>query len=126
VPPSRLQYTQPIVQMVLNRNSTAVLPIYSGGVVTAFSLTPLNTLQALGLTFDTATGAIYGVPTIASPVTSYQIQACNSGGCASLSQSLTLEVFGKRNAYDNQCRCPCRSSRVSALAWGPPLCAILC
>ena len=86
-PPTGLTYS---VNPAIYTVGTAIAsdtPGSSGGAVTAYSVSPA--LPA-GLSLNTSTGAISGVPTTVIPATAYVVTATNSAGSATAGLSLTV------------------------------------
>jgi len=80
--PSSLTYSTPNVY-IANVSNVFLSPNVAGNV-NSYSITPpLPT----GLTFNTNTGVISGIPTVASPSTSYTITANGSGGTSTSTQA---------------------------------------
>ncbi|MBS1533431.1 MAG: putative Ig domain-containing protein, partial [Bacteroidetes bacterium] len=85
IAPSSLSYPSPNVFTVGSAIAN-LSPTFSGNV-TSFSITPA--LPA-GLSFDTTTGIISGIPTVVSAAAIYTVTAINSGGSTSFGISITV------------------------------------
>jgi hypothetical protein len=85
-PPAQLVYPQTSLVLEVGQPFASDIPSYSG-TVGSFSVSP--SLPA-GLTLDSNTGALYGVPSAASASNVYVVTASNQGG--STTTSFTLMV----------------------------------
>ncbi len=85
IAPSALSYNSP---NVFTKGTTIVslLPSVSGTVI-SYSITPS---LPLGLNFNTATGEIFGTPTVVSSTATYTVTANNSGGSTSFDVVITV------------------------------------
>lgn len=92
-PPRNLNYGGPYTH-IQNTPITPIVPSVSGTVALY-----TNTGPALpaGLTLNTTTGEITGTPTVASPATTYTIQASNSTGAMSASFTMTVNIRAPYN-----------------------------
>lgn len=91
--PSSLSYPTPNV-FIANVSNVFLSPNLSGNA-TGYTITPSTLPQ--GLSFNTNTGVISGVPTAASPQTSYTITANGAGGSASTNVNIQVT----NNYFDN-------------------------
>ena len=89
IAPSSVTYNPSTLVLTKDATMTTATPTSSGGAVVAWSITP--TLPA-GLSFDTATGAISGTPSVLSSSTTYTITASNTGGNATTTITVEVEV----------------------------------
>jgi len=85
-PPSKLSYPQTSMLLEVGQPFASNIPTYGGSVAT-FSVSPS---LPIGLTLDTNTGAIYGLPSASSTINTYTVTASNQGG--STTASLTVLV----------------------------------
>lgn len=81
-----ITYQTPKIYTV-NTPIVPLVPIQGGGPPASYTIN--QTLPA-GLTFDSATGAISGTPTVVSPAADYKITASNSGGSGSFTVNITV------------------------------------
>jgi|GEM_PF-1681544 len=86
-PPVGLVYSQPDAQYVFNTFAGPNIPSFAGGAATGFSIAPA---LSAGLTFDTATGIISGVPTQLSPPTLYTVTVTNTAGSTTGTVTITV------------------------------------
>jgi len=86
-PPGNLTYASNPAIYILGTDIPVNTPTSTGGAVVSYSVAP--ELPA-GLTFNTATGAISGIPTVVSAATDYTVTAVNSGGSASVNLNITV------------------------------------
>ncbi len=86
-PPTFLNYSPDSVVATINSMSLSESPIYSGGAVVSYSISP--TLPT-GVAFDTTSGKITGIPNHLLPITTYTITATNSGGFITCTFTLTV------------------------------------
>ncbi len=87
IAPSKLKYTDSNIvatRTITNINSSVT---YLGDSITTFSISP--SLLA-GVSLDTLTGKISGIPTVILPPTVFTITGINSGGSTSTSFTLTV------------------------------------
>ena len=88
IPPSSITYSGSPYTYTKSQFTFAVhSPTANGGPVTSWSISPL---LPSGMSFDTSTGEISGVPTIISPTTTYTITATNSGGSDTTQIQITV------------------------------------
>lgn len=91
-PPSGLFYGTGVRQLTRTVNlGDGIVPIYTGGAIVYFTINPA---LPTGLSFNTTTGAIYGIPTIidSTPKT-FTIVGYNSGGSTTASIQLkTVDI----------------------------------
>jgi hypothetical protein len=87
VPPTNLVYSVPTATYTVGTAIASNLATHDGGTVVAFSIAPA--LPA-GLSFNTTSGAITGIPSATASTASYTVTATNSGGHATASLSLTV------------------------------------
>ncbi|MCC6286245.1 MAG: putative Ig domain-containing protein [Chitinophagaceae bacterium] len=92
--PTSLNYPTPNV-FIANVTNVYLSPTVAGNV-TSYSISPA--LPA-GLSFNTNTGVISGLPTAASPVTNYTITA--TGGSPPGSAIKTISILVTNNFFDN-------------------------
>jgi len=86
-PPSGLTYATPSATYAVGAAIAANTPTSSGGAVASYSVVP--TLP-WGLSLDSKTGMITGIPTVATPQTNYTVSAYNAGGSTSTTLSITV------------------------------------
>ena len=94
IAPSNLKYKDSIViatRTITNINSSVS---YSGDSITSFSITP--TLPN-GVTLNTSTGLISGIPTVVLPQTTFTITGTNNGGGTTASFTLTVNKIAPVN-----------------------------
>ena len=91
--PYNLRYTSPNIYTI-NYIITPLVPTWSGGQVTNFSIAP--DLSA-GLTISSTTGNISGTPTALSDATIYTVTATNSAGAGTATVSIKVEGLGAIN-----------------------------
>lgn len=87
VPPADLVYMDPLPVHIVGVPIVDDVPVYTGGEVTRFSISPA--LPA-GLSFNTQTGEITGTPTVELAQTTFFITASNSAG--SVTTQITITV----------------------------------
>ena len=92
--PASMQYTFANSALLRDIAITPVRPAYSGGTATSFSVSP--GLPA-GLTLNTSTGEISGMPTAISSNTNYTVTASNTAGSTTASFSLSVWVQAPTN-----------------------------
>ena len=85
--PSGLNYGTPSATYAVGAAITANTPSSSGGAVAAYSVVP--TLP-WGLSLNSTSGVITGIPTVATPQADYTVTAYNAGGSASATLSITV------------------------------------
>jgi hypothetical protein len=86
IAPSGLSYQTPNVYT----RGTAITPLsptISGGTVTSYSIVPA---LPSGLSFNSSTGVISGIPTSVVSATNYTVTATNSGGSVNFALSITV------------------------------------
>ena len=96
-PPTSLQYPSPNA-FLANATTVYIAPTISGsGTGLGYGIAP--TLPA-GLTFNTTTGVISGMPTVVSPATVYTVTATNPSGSttANLTITVTSSFYNNANA----------------------------
>lgn len=86
--PCTLTYSLNSSSFVINTPMSISGPRVTGSAPSAYAISP--TSLPTGLTFNSATGAISGTPTVVSSSTSYTVTGTNSGG--SVSTTLTFAV----------------------------------
>ncbi|HXW56754.1 MAG TPA: choice-of-anchor D domain-containing protein [Candidatus Cybelea sp.] len=102
-PPNDLSYASPATGTV-GAAMSALSPTVTG-TVSSFSVDPA---LPHGLSLDTSTGVISGIPTLSSPPAVYSIKATNAGGSASFSLPLaiyppvSLALSATSLTFDNQ------------------------
>ena len=87
VPPTGLGYTNPAPVYTVGLPIVYNEPLYSGGEITEFSVSPA--LPA-GLSMDALTGAISGTPTAAQAQTTFIVIGSNSAGSVTAQLALTV------------------------------------
>jgi hypothetical protein len=87
IPPTNLFYGIPSVTYTVGTAIAPNLATHDGGAVVSFDVSPA---LPTGLSFNTATGAITGTPSVASSIASYTVTATNSGGSATASLSMAV------------------------------------
>ena len=98
VPPSSLTYN---TQNVFIKNTSVVnlVPTSTGGAVASYSISPA---LPEGLSLNTATGVISGMPTIISSPTTYVVTASNSVGATSFEMVITVnDIAPSSLSYNN-------------------------
>jgi len=85
--PSNLSYATPSATYAVGTAITANTPTSSGGAVASYSVVP--TLP-WGLSLNSTSGVISGIPTVATPQANYTVTAYNAGGSASATLSFTV------------------------------------
>ncbi|WMW77319.1 putative Ig domain-containing protein [Flavobacterium sp. 20NA77.7] len=103
ISPTNLQYTgSPFSYFVQNSITPIAAPTNTGGIVTAYAVSPA---LPSGLTINTSTGAITGTPTVAVPATNYTITASNATGSTTATINITvnsvLDLTGINNTTAN-------------------------
>ncbi|MFZ4798168.1 MAG: putative Ig domain-containing protein [Bacteroidia bacterium] len=94
IAPTNLKYNDSIIvatRTITNINSAAT---YSGDAIASFSITPA---LPIGVTLNTTTGLISGIPTVILPQTIYTITGTNSGGSATANFKLTVNSIAPSN-----------------------------
>jgi hypothetical protein len=103
-PPAGLAYSTPNAFYTVGVPIPENVPTSTGGAPTTYSLSPLNPLPA-GLIPNaavfTSTGVISGVPTVASPATSYTVTASNLSGNTTATLTITVSAAGPGPAPAN-------------------------
>ncbi len=94
IAPSALSYTSPNVFIV--GNATSILPSVIGDVV-AYSIIPE---LPSGLTLNTTTGEISGIPNVVTSNAVYTITAVNSGGSTSFDVEIAIDEILNTNPND--------------------------
>lgn len=87
VPPTGLVYVDQLPEYIVGVPITYNEPVYSGGEVTQFSVSPA--LPA-GLSLNTQTGVISGTPTTETPQTTFVVIASNSAGSVTAQFTITV------------------------------------
>ena len=87
VAPSALSYSSNPATYTNGTTITNNTPTSSGGAVVSYAVSPA--LPA-GLTLNTSTGIISGMPTVVTAVASYTVTATNTGGSTTVSVSITI------------------------------------
>ena len=85
--PSGLSYATPSATYPVGAAITANTPSSSGGAVASYSVAP--TLP-WGLSLNSTTGVISGIPTVSTPQANYTVTAYNAGGSTSTALSMTV------------------------------------
>ena len=101
VGPGNLIYTAPLMSYTIDVSIVPNGPVAAPGLGLTYSVTPP---LPLGLTLDTSTGNITGVPTQLSPQTAYTITANNTGGNTS-AVLLIAVVEGRICSRPPSCTC---------------------
>src|ERR1700741_4266728 len=97
--PSSLSYATPTASYAVGVAVTANAPTSSGGAVASYDVVP--TLP-WGLSLDTTSGVISGIPTVATPQENYTVTAYNAGGSASVTLRITVTNGAPANlSYSN-------------------------
>lgn len=99
-PPTSLNYTSYAAAYSVGTTISPNSATTSGGVPTVFSISPA--LPA-GLTFDTTTGQIAGLPTSAAAAASYTVVASNLGGSVEYTLSLTVNANEAGRSFSPGC-----------------------
>ena len=89
VAPSNLTYAVNPATYTVGTAITANTPSSSGGDVTAYSVSPA---LPLGLSLNTSTGAISGIPTTVDAAATYTVTASNSAGQATAGLNITVNA----------------------------------
>jgi len=89
LPPTGLSYTNPVPVYTVGLPIVYNEPLYSGGEVTEFSVSPA--LPA-GLSIDALTGAISGTPTAAQAQATFIVTGSNSAGSVTAQLAMTVAV----------------------------------
>ena len=87
VPPSGLTYSGNPAVYTIETIIPLNVPANSGGAVTSYSVTPA---LPTGLSFNTSTGIISGIPTAVTAMASHTVTASNTGGSTTASVSITV------------------------------------
>jgi hypothetical protein len=95
IAPNSLSYASPNVFTVGN-SIPNLSPTVAGGMVLIYSISP-NLPD--GLTLNTETGIISGIPTVVSETKTYTVTALNSGGSAVFNIIIKVEI--PLNIYEN-------------------------
>ena len=98
IAPTNLKYTDSIVvatRTITNINSAAT---YSGDAIASFSITPA---LPIGVSLNTSTGLISGIPTVTLLQTVFTITGTNSGGSATANFKLTVNSIAPSNLKYN-------------------------
>ncbi len=98
IAPSNLKYNDSNIvatRTITNINSSV---IYSGDSITSFSITPS---LPLGLSLNTSTGLISGIPLVTLPQTTFTITGTNNGGSTTASFRLTVNSIAPNNLKYN-------------------------
>jgi DNA-binding beta-propeller fold protein YncE len=85
--PAGLSYSTPSATYPVDAAITANTPTSSGGAVASYSVVP--TLP-WGLSLNSTSGLISGVPTVATPQANYTVTAYNAGGSTSTTLSIAV------------------------------------
>jgi len=85
--PSGLTYTTSSANYPVGAAISANTPKSSGGAVASYAVVP--TLP-WGLSLNSTSGVISGIPTVAMPQTNYTVTAYNAGGSTSTTLSITV------------------------------------
>ncbi|MGF6792797.1 Kelch repeat-containing protein [Paraburkholderia sp. 35.1] len=86
-PPAGLTYMDPVPVYTIGRPIEDNDPLYSGGEITGFSVSP--TLPA-GLSIDAQTGQISGTPTTTQAQTTFVVTGSNSAGSVTAQVAITV------------------------------------
>ncbi len=90
IAPNILKYSDSVIvatRTISNINSN---PIYVGDSITLFKINPS---LPMGVSLDSITGKISGIPTVLSPLTNYTITGTNSGGSTNAIINLTVKAM---------------------------------
>jgi uncharacterized repeat protein (TIGR01451 family) len=87
VAPSALTYSTNPATYTRGQVISANAPSVSGGAVVSFTMSPA---PPAGLTFNTTTGVLTGIPSAVLPVTTYTVTAANTGGTTSTLLTITV------------------------------------
>jgi hypothetical protein len=128
VAPNSLSYTTPNV-FIKNTSVVNLSPSVFGGVVISYSISP--SLPA-GLSFDTTSGIISGIPTVISDETTYTVTAMNFTGDTSFDIVITVTdippsdlIYPSPNVFISGTNIgsllPSVSGNVSGFSVSPPL-----
>ncbi len=99
IPPSDLIYSPNVVVSTRTINNLNSVAIYSGDSITSFSITPA---LPIGVTLNTLTGLIGGIPMSILSQTIYTITGNNSGGSITTNFVLTVNSLAPTNLkYNN-------------------------
>ena len=85
--PTSLTYASPNV-FTKGTGIASLTPTASGGALVSYSISP--TLPS-GLSIDTTTGVISGIPTAVTPIATYTVTATNSGGSTTFGIVITVK-----------------------------------
>ena len=94
IAPTNLKYNDSIIvatRTITNINSAAT---YSGDAIASFSITPA---LPIGISLNTSTGLISGIPTVTLLQTIFTITGTNSGGSATANFTLTVNNIAPTN-----------------------------
>jgi hypothetical protein len=78
VPPSNIAYASPVSYKTYHVVNPANVPTFTG-IADSWAIAP-DLAAATGLTFDTTTGTISGMPTIVTTASNYSVTATNASG----------------------------------------------
>ena len=87
--PPAITLSQSDYNGVINVALTAISTINTGGIITAYAISP--TLPS-GLSFSTSTGVISGTPTVALSQTQFTITAINAAGSGAVNFNLFIDI----------------------------------
>ncbi len=85
--PTALSYASPNV-FTKGTGIADLTPTSSGGAVITYSVSPV---LPSGLSLDTTTGVVSGIPTAVTPIATYTVTATNSGGSTSFGIVITVK-----------------------------------
>lgn len=94
IAPSNLKYSDTIIiatRTISNINNT---PTNAGDLITKYSI---NSALPIGLSLDTVTGTISGIPLETSPLRNYIITGTNTGGSTTTTFTLTVNPVAPSN-----------------------------
>ena len=86
-PPRSLAYTTAAATYIKGTTIAANTPSSAGGTVVSYSISP--SLPA-GLTLNTTSGVLSGIPTALSAATAYTVTATNTGGSTTATLTITV------------------------------------
>jgi hypothetical protein len=90
IAPNILKYSDSNIVATRTVSNIQSNPVYVGDSIVLFKINPL---LPIGVSLDSITGKISGIPTSLSPLTTYTITGTNSGGSANASIKLTVNAI---------------------------------
>jgi len=94
--PPVISYTPSTNVYVILNGITPLTPVNTGGTAVSYSISPG---LPLGLSFNTSTGVISGLPALISGMTTYTITATNTGGSGSTTVNLKVDLLPPSISY---------------------------